>query len=144
VALREVLEGLARQPSARVWLGKVPIHGAKLRRLLRALPADYEVESSPCGDRLLFRWQTPERRGALSLRAVADPELGSAVQEALARCQQLARLRSRSVDWTVNQLPEQEWSAVRGIFGPKKYARQSAAEAVERIVAHGWRNHRKV
>jgi hypothetical protein len=141
--LRLILTDLARQPAVKTKIGLVPIHGKRLAYLLQALPPDYSVELSADQTRLLFSWQTPQRRGALSLRAIASPDWGDGVLAALQYVQGVLEAQSLGMrrNWRAKDLRGALWTPVRRVLGEKRYAKQTAAETADALVAWGWRNY---
>jgi hypothetical protein len=141
--LRLILTDLARQPAVKTTIGRVPIRGKRLAYLLRALPPDYSVELSADQTRLLFSWQTPQRRGALSLRAIASPDYGDGMLAALQYVRGVLEAQSlgRRRNWRAKDLRGDLWGPVRGVLGEKRHAKQTAAETADALVAWGWRNY---
>lgn len=160
--LRAALEVIAANPTMRLRLqvawpnglgvDTIAIHGARLHAAFAALPSTWTAELGAHNGRtcLMIWWDGARHgvhhRGRLMLHACGSPEYGLKVSEALEAC---ARAASRHVGnpkdaawWRVgSNLPKELWPAVSGIFGRKKYANHSAAEALAAIEAYGWRNY---
>jgi hypothetical protein len=148
-AAADLLRAVAAVPSMRLRVGlyggAIPLHGARVAEVLRTLPPlnDCRFTTDTHGDpRLLLGWCTPAHTGRLLLRAIGKIELGPQALAALTLCSDIAKSKSAGAKvWRVSALPDENWNAVREIFGPKKYANHGATEAAAIITRHGWRNY---
>lgn len=141
-SVKALLLSFAGEPTCRYRLlvngAKVAIHGAKVKEMLRTIPKDFEAHFSDSG-RLEIRWtRGPGLRGGLLLHALGSIDLGPEAKLALAYC--AAGVGEKH--FRLTSMPDSQWNAVRGIFGPKKYAdRFTAEDSVSAITEYGWRNY---
>jgi hypothetical protein len=145
----DLLRAVAAVPSMRLRVGlrggTILLHGARVAEVLRTLPPlnDCRFTADTHGDpRLFLGWCTPMHTGRLLLRAIGKIELRPQALAALTLCSDIVKSkRPGAKAWRVSALPDEQWNAVREIFGPKKYANHGPIESAEMIARHGWRNY---
>jgi hypothetical protein len=147
---REILLDLAEHPADKFAFtfpdgGALHLHGAAVLDMLRVVPKDFTSRFT--GDslgarRLLIEWsRNPGTHGRLLLRACGAIDLGDRAKEALQYCSDDQKWKR----FSVTSMPDEAWAAVRQCFPAKKYCSSiTAADATERIRAHGWRNYETV